>query len=127
MDSNAKIKCPSCDQKFKPWEMIGNPSLEPLGMRIDEEDPKFNFYLFRHNRPECGTSLAVMVELFRDWLDEPVPVDIITGSEPCELRCIDLDNHGECSQNCTWAPYRRLLTKLLDQYQRAVTSRAVTT
>ncbi len=107
--------CPLCGVSFSIDDLLHDRRIAPLGMRVEDDDSRLNFMFFTHDIPECGTTFVVPVEAFREVLPEQAPPEIRTGSEFCEGRCRDLADRGLCRQDCRWAPYRRLLSRMINE------------
>jgi len=105
-------QCPNCELWFSIDDIIENPSISMIGMRICESDPELSLYYFFHNSPECQTTFAIPVQQMRSFIIKQIPLKLQTGSLDCELRCVDLFDTEVCSQKCRNAPYRELLNKM---------------
>jgi len=82
-------------------------------MLFDESDNKA-IYLFQHEIPECQSSFAVYVEDLRDLIDESISNEVLYHTDCCEEHCVTIQDLSECSQECHYAPYRRLLMKMIE-------------
>lgn len=105
--------CPGCGRKFTLEELMSDPTVRPEGLTFEDEDPAHNMFFFTHVVDECGTTFVVQVETFLGIIEEPIPDQIITGSEVCENHCTHIDDWVVCSQHCYHAPFRRFLLSML--------------
>ena len=105
--------CPCCRAPFTAAMLVEDPTAVPLGMTIDRDAPDGGHYWFNHAVEGCGSTFVVELEALTEFLDEPVPATILTGTEPCGHHCLDLDDTEPCPQPCRFAPFRRLLVRML--------------
>ena len=112
MDEPIKL-CPQCKTWFTVADLLQDSRIKLIGMNLDHLDPDLNFYYFNHETPTCGTTFAVPVEAFREMVKEPIPSVVKRGDDACEQHCLNLLSSEECSQNCRWAPYRRLFRRIV--------------
>ncbi len=109
--------CPLCGRRFSTQDILHDQGVTPLGIQLEEDDPRLNFFFFTHDIPNCGTTFVIPVEAFAGCLQVSPPVQILAGTEPCEGHCLELADHGFCRQDCRFAPYRRLLVQMLQERQ----------
>jgi hypothetical protein len=116
-ESNAKDRlikqCPNCGEWFSLRDLLENPEIEPVGMSFESADSELNVYYFRHMSERCGSSFVVPVYEFAGLLPEPINAKIRRGLPDCESHCITVDDLAACSQQCMYAPFRRLLLSML--------------
>ena len=110
------ILCPGCGTTFSIHDVPGHPEIEPIGMQLDGEDPKFNLYYFNHVNPGCKSTFAVQVDFFLPLITEPVSKLVLAGSRECNHYCVRIDELRACGNECRYAPFRRFLLELLKQY-----------
>ena len=106
--------CPNCQQWLSKKDIMEKPSVIPLGMTFKDNKASVNLYLFNHNEPKCGTTFIIPVEQLHELLDESAPEQNLAGTEQCEGRCTDLSDHEPCSAECKFAPYRKLLGRMIE-------------
>ncbi|UCF37145.1 MAG: hypothetical protein JSU96_20545 [Acidobacteriota bacterium] len=94
-------------------QLIHSPEVELVGMNIESFDGRINHYHFKHQVDGCGAVFRMSVLEFVDLIPEPVPSAINFGNESCEKHCLDLNDHGTCSQRCRWSPFRRFMDFIL--------------
>jgi len=110
---NVVKKCPFCGREFSAQDILHDKDITPLGIQIEEDDPRLNFFFFTHEIDGCGTTFVVPVAAFAGCLPASPSSEILAGTEPCEGHCLELIDHGSCRQDCRYAPYRRLLVQML--------------
>ena len=119
---DTKLKqCSFCKTWLSAEEIVNNPNIVPLGMAFSEDDTETAYYYFVHNVPECGTTFLLPVTELESFITETIPSERLTLSECCEEHCVSLDDLAECRQECFFAPYRRLLLKMLETKRQAAT------
>lgn len=106
-------ECPLCKAGLTLEQLCESPEVESLGLMLDEEDPKFSLFFFNHLPTRCQTTFTVPIETFASLIQEPVPGECKAFTEACEQHCVSLDDHEACKQECSNAPYRRLLAEVL--------------
>ena len=114
MNTKKFKKCPNCGHWFTALEIMESRAVDPIGMQFEEEDPGLNFYFFNHTLESCNTTFAIEVDKFLPLIMEPVAERALTGTEFCECHCTKLDDLSECTTNCRYAPFRRLLLSMIE-------------
>lgn len=108
--------CPFCRRELTARQIVDDPAIQPLGTAfLGESGDNAHYYLFRHEIPSCGTSFVVDVEHFRQFIDEPIPAQVLRLGPECEGRCVTIGDLNECGQNCQFAPFRRFLLRMIAQ------------
>ncbi len=111
--NNRHVKiCPKCKTKFTLDQLFYDPDIIPIGICFEESMPGLNCYFFNHEIDSCKTTFTVMVEAFSKFIQEDIPEAELIETSKCEGRCLRIDDQDDCSQNCHFAPYRSLLTKM---------------
>lgn len=116
----AKV-CPSCGQHLTLEDILTNPEVRPRGLVLERDNPETSMFYFDHAVEGCGTTFVIPVEQLEPFVDEPVPENLLVGSDCCETHCVRLEDWAECSQDCTNAPYRRLLLLMASHRNLIVT------
>jgi hypothetical protein len=106
-------KCPGCGEEFTLRRLLESSDIRPEGLSFEQKYPELNMFYFTHTAPDCGTTFVIPVGVFLTVLDEPVPSDILAGTAVCENHCLHIDDWTACSQNCYYAPFRRLLISMI--------------
>ncbi|MBD3403481.1 hypothetical protein GF420_11340 [candidate division GN15 bacterium] len=82
---------------------------------MDDEFPDLNSYYFTHTAAGCGTTFGIEVEKFEKFITEPIPSEIKAGGAGCHGHCTSINDLEECHNECRYAPYRRLLLRMLEK------------
>jgi len=112
--------CTLCQALLTAREIVDNPAIRPIGTAfLEEENSDTHYYIFQHEIPGCGTSFAVDVEYFKQFIVEPIPEKKMTLGAGCEGHCASINDLNECTQECYFAPFRRFLLKMIEHKNRA--------
>jgi len=106
--------CPYCKQEFDLDTLMYSPEVALIGMSFADDDPDWVYYFFQHEISNCGSSFVVKVREFERQIDEPISSEVKFGGDCCEEHCVSLGDLGACNQECSFAPYRRFLHKMLE-------------
>jgi len=112
-DHIAARSCPCCGVVFTLADLLESPEIEPLGMQFMGDALRDNELYFNHLSPHCGTTFVVPVLAFRAFITEPIPEAALTGTEVCPKKCLTLIDVSVCDAPCRYAPFRRLLNRML--------------
>jgi hypothetical protein len=119
MDNPIIKTCACCQTNLTLDDFEHHPDIIPIGMMFIGGDISEAFYLFQHERPGCGTSLAVSVKAFEPAITEPIAEQVMALKDCCEHHCTNLDDLNRCSAPCFFAAYRRHLIDLVARKGRA--------
>lgn len=93
------------------WEdrdsFLSDPGIELVGYQVDFRDLTMGLFLLNHT--DCGSTLAIRAEAFRDLYDGPVFMERKTGSESCPGHCLHHDNLEPCPAACECAYVRETI------------------
>jgi hypothetical protein len=109
-----------CGTEFTLQDFLASEQLIPIGISFENDDLGSNALFFKHDTAECGTSLAIRVDLLAPLIEETIPSEILFGKDGCEHHCVTMADYADCGQVCHFAPYRRLLVRMLDIRTEAV-------
>lgn len=112
--------CPLCAEAFTAEHLMRDPQVVPIGMLIEDADLGHASYFFNHGCRGCGTTFAVPIDSFAEFIREPIPADLLQGSEGCQHQCSRLHDLTGCDQPCAGAPYRRFLVDTLVRRRRTM-------
>ena len=113
MSSTNFKHCSKCGKQFSLEDFLTDPHLEPIGISTDYHEPRRCHFYFCHTLPECMTSMTVPVEFFLPGVEEPVPEESLRDTPACPRHCSTVADLRGCSANCTVAPYRRFILRLM--------------
>ena len=106
--------CPLCDVPVLLNDLVYNPDFRAIGMEFGDGTLEWVHYYFQHAVPECETTFAVGVEYFTHLIDELIPGQCLIGTADCGLHCTSVTDLSACSAECQFAPYRRLLLRIIE-------------
>jgi hypothetical protein len=113
MDAPIVTSCPTCGVAFTLDQLMESADVEPVGMQFVDPDHQYNMFFFNHACAGCGTTFTVPVEEFLSCITEPVPDLARTGMEDCGRHCLRVTDLAACAAPCRYAPFRRLLLRML--------------
>jgi hypothetical protein len=120
MSEQSIKQCPNCGQQFTIDDLLNNTDIRPKGLALESDDLSFNMFYFDHNVIGCGTTFVVPVETLAPYIEEPIPDELLAGTDTCERHCLKIEDWAECSQACSNAPYRRFLLSLASRRGLAI-------
>jgi hypothetical protein len=118
-------KCSSCDTIWQTRdEMIDDPELNLTGFQPTTTDGPAGFALFNHDRPECGSTIALETHDLLDLYDGPIRNEVLLGTDQCEGHCYRIDDLARCDAPCRNAMIREVLKQILERQRRNRVRRA---
>ncbi len=91
-------------------------------MSFADNSVEWSYYFFQHEVPNCGSSFLVRVDEFRPLIHEGIPTEKMTFRGCCEEHCVSLNDLSDCKNECYFAPFRRLLIRMIAAKERARTA-----
>ncbi len=119
MNKDVRKRCPKCNTLFTVEQILNDPEIVPIGMLFDDLTNLQNVYVFNHISDDCHTTFCIPVEYFSVYIDDSNNYDILAGTDNCEHHCLSLSDMSLCHQPCHFAPYRRLLLKMIKDKRTA--------
>jgi hypothetical protein len=113
MNDRGLIRCSCCGAEFSVDDLLHDRRLWPIGLQLDADDVGANYFYFNHLDPDCGTTFTVPADALASLLPEAPPSAIRTRTCDCEGHCVTVTDHAICHAECHWAPYRRLLLRMV--------------
>ena len=117
-------QCPSCKASFTLDQLAHDPELKLIGMSFAEDSIECAYYFFQHEVPNCGSSFLVRVDEFRALVHEGIPNERMTFRDCCEEHCVSIKDLSDCRNECYFAPFRRLLIRMMQAKDRARTAKS---
>lgn len=124
MKSATVKQCPYCKAPFTLDALANNPDIKLIGMSFAEDSIEWAYYFFQHEVPNCGSSFLVRVDEFRSLVHEGIPTERMTFRDCCEEHCVSISDLGNCRNECYFAPFRRLLIRMMEAKDRARTAKS---
>ncbi len=122
--SEEKIKsCPYCKASLTIDDLISNPDLRLIGMSFADDSIEWAYYFYQHEVPNCGTSFVVRVDKFTAYITEQIPTEKLALRECCKEHCVSINDLSECENECYFAPFRRLLIRMMAAKSQTATTR----
>lgn len=79
---------------------LADPDVVLIGYQVQFEELTAGVFLFIHNRPSCGTTLAIRCAVFVDLHDGPIFTTRRSGTESCPGHCLHRTNLAPCPLEC---------------------------
>jgi len=117
MDKEFK-KCPKCNFVWiRREDFLRDQKLNIIGYEISDGGLVDGLFLFNH---DCGTTLALKVEKFKDLYDGPIFKERLTGSDDCHGNCLYKSNLEPCPAKCECAYVREIIQILRRLPEKAI-------
>jgi hypothetical protein len=113
-DFNQFKQCPKCDEWFSINDILRNPVIKPIGLKMSNRDPELGLFYFSHNITNCRTTFVIPIEQMKSFVTKTISLNLTAPTTECEHDCIDLLEVELCQQNCRNAPYRALLIEMIN-------------
>jgi hypothetical protein len=98
---------------------LDDPTLELIGYQPNFSELEAGLFLFQHNTPDCGTSLAIEAGRFSDLYDGPIFTESLRGTDKCCGYCVHQSELRRCPAKCECAYVREIL-QIIRQRQSAL-------
>jgi hypothetical protein len=106
--NRAVKQCTCCGHAWRTLEaLLGDPQLQIVGYQVNFDDLLLGLFLFNHL--DCGSTIAVPAELFKDLYDGPIYAARATGTAECPEYCLYASELGRCPAQCECAYVREIL------------------
>ncbi len=103
-------ECPNCHYQWPDrTTFLSDPTLSLVGYQANFGNLVAGYFLFNHDTPDCGTSLAVEAGAFTDMHSGPIFEERLTGTENCPGYCKIQKSLDPCSNKCECAYVRDVL------------------
>lgn len=106
-------RCPCCGTEWGDRNVfLSDPEVALSGYQVHFVRLTAGLFLFQHERPGCGTTIALPVEEIVDLYDGPVFNQRTAGSDACPGYCLQQGNLMGCPVECECAFVRQILTTI---------------
>ena len=106
-------ECPSCHHAWREREeFLSDPTLRVVGYQANMANMMAGLFLFQHDVPECGTSLAIAAEEFADMHRGPIFEKCLYGTDRCPGYCMSSQSLLPCPAKCECAYVRDVLQEI---------------
>ena len=105
--------CSTCQSSWDNRDsFIDDRNLKFLGYQACLEDLDKGLFLFNHN---CGSTIAVTINLFYDLYSGPIWQEPLMNSEICPGYCLIEKEHRTCPNKCNCAHIRKVMHLLVEK------------
>lgn len=103
-------KCPCCGYLWSTREVfLSDEKLKVNGYLAGLKRIEEGLFLFTHLSEDCGSTMAIKVETFKDLYNGPFYSERKTGSEECPGHCLHIYDLERCPVECECAYVRDVL------------------
>lgn len=100
-------RCPQCGQMWKTREdFLTDRTVDLIGYQVSFDDLLLGLLLFTH---DCGTTIQIPVEKFRNLYKGPVYTERKTGGPECLGYCLRRSELRACPALCECAWVREVI------------------
>ena len=108
--------CPSCEASWSTRdELIFDEEMHITGYQPAASAEVLGYVLFTHDRPGCGSTLALDSEELLDLHDGPVTDRVLYGADDCRGHCYRVEDISECDAPCRNATIREVIKKIIER------------
>ncbi len=105
-------KCSKCGFVWaQRASFLSDPSLHMIGYQVNFDELMAGMFLFNH---DCGTSLAISADDFRDLYDGPMFTERLNGTKECGDHCLHESDLQPCPAQCECAYVREIVQMILN-------------
>jgi hypothetical protein len=105
--------CPNCHHEWRDRHtFLSDPVINIVGYQVNFGNLVAGFFLFTHDVPDCGTSMAVEAGQFKDMHDGPIFKKRLTETEKCPGYCLQENCLKPCPNECECAYVRDVIQKV---------------
>ena len=87
---------------------LADPDVHLVGYQANFDKLEAGLFLFNHDFPDCGTTLAIDAARFRDLYHGPVFSERLTLTDRCPRYCMQQEELRPCPARCECAYVREV-------------------
>ena len=91
-------------------DFLEDPTTDLIGYQVNFEQLDLGFFLFNHL--ECGTTLGIPADKFKDLYNGPIFSERLTGTKECQEYCLHKDQLDPCPAECECAYVREIMQEV---------------
>ena len=111
-------RCPGCREWLSVDDILRNPYVRPISLRVADQDPGSRGILFVHDIQSCRASFLMPFSKLSPLLPNSSNGNGSGPDPDCNSQC-EVDFDGEvCSRDCTYAHYHRFLLDIINQREQ---------
>lgn len=113
MTDKAFKTCRLCETSWPTLaDFVKDRKLRVNGYQASFGAPEDGVILLTHDVPGCGTTLGLVAGTLRNLHEGPRYVEVLAGTQACELWCLDEHSIEDCDAPCAMAWIRHVLQYL---------------
>jgi hypothetical protein len=107
-------KCTMCEKSWETLDdFVKDKEIKLNGYQVNIIDPLRGMFIFTHNIPLCGTSVAIKIDKLASLSEKPLPTQSIERPHDCPGHCLIESNFNKCTATfCLGQVIRDLLQTL---------------
>jgi hypothetical protein len=118
--------CTTCEDSWETRdEFIYDKDMKITGYQPAVSSEVLGYVLFTHDKPGCGSTLALESEDLLDLHTGPTTDRVLYGSDACKGHCYRVEDISACDSPCRNALVREVIKTILEKRQRLHRSRGV--
>lgn len=103
-------QCPCCSHIWSTREdFLSDPYSELIGYQVNFKKLERGMFLFNHTTDQCKTTMAIVVEEFRDLYTGKYYTGSKALTESCPRYCLDEKQLSRCDAFCECAYVREII------------------
>jgi len=111
--------CTTCDTSWATREdLVFDEEMDITGYQPAATPDALGFVLITHDKPGCGSTLALDSGDLLDMYPRSIPDDVLYGSEACRGHCYRTADISTCDAPCRNAVIREVIKKILAEKRR---------
>jgi hypothetical protein len=113
-------ECPGCRHLWPDREsFLSDTGLRAIGYQVNYGELNAGFFLFSHDVPGCGTSLAIKAGEFADMHKGPIFERRLANTDQCAGHCLHVKDLDPCPEKCECAYVRDVLQEVKKRLNQA--------
>lgn len=113
-------ECPNSRHLWRDREsFLSDPDLRLIDYQVNYGELNAGLFLFTHDVPACGTSLAIKAGKFTDMHQGPIFESRLADTERCAGHCLRVNDLNPCPEKCACAYVRDVLQEVKKRLKQA--------
>ncbi len=102
--------CSACERVWKDRDgFLSDPAIILIGYQANFKVLEEGYFLFTHEKLQCGTSLGIQARSFLDLVPGPLVREQLTNTAACPGYCEDSSALQPCRETCECAYVREVI------------------
>jgi hypothetical protein len=111
--------CTTCEKSWETREdLLYDREMNITGYQPAASSDVLGYVLITHDRPGCGSTLALDSEELLDLYDGQLSDHVLHGSEACRGHCYRVEDISTCDAPCRNAMVREVIKTIIEKRRR---------